>query len=74
MADRHPLVETRERMGKLSQDAFGALLGVDGMTVYRWESGVSLPRRKFWPKLEELTGKPIAEVIAATKPVREVAQ
>jgi len=42
--------------------------------VYRWESGVSLPRRKFWPKLEELTGKPISHVIAATKPVPERAE
>ena len=74
MAERHPIVETRERMGTLSQDAFGELLGVDGMTVYRWESGVSLPRRKFWPKLEELTGKPISHVIAATKPVPERAE
>jgi DNA-binding transcriptional regulator YiaG len=68
MDDRHPITKCRERM-KLSQDAFGQLVGVDGMTVSRWERGESLPRRTYWRKLENLVGKPIAEIIAWTKQV-----
>ena len=55
-------------MGKISQEALGELLGVDALTVSRWERGENLPSRRYWPKLEELTGKPIAEIIAAVKP------
>jgi len=35
----------RERLG-LSLPAFGKQLGVSGTTVFRWESGRSIPRKK----------------------------
>lgn len=69
MDDRHPITKCRERMGGITQEAFGDLVGVDGVTVGRWERGESLPRRKFWRKLENLIGKPIAEIIVWTKRV-----
>lgn len=47
----------------LTQGEFGAKVGVKAMTVYRWEKGESLPRRKTWRKLQEVTGLPIAEII-----------
>lgn len=70
----HPIVEARERIGRersserISQEELGAMLGVEGMTVSRWERGESVPRRRLWPKLEEITGKPIGEIIARMKP------
>lgn len=80
MSAVHPLVECREKLGKkrkvdrITQEELGDLVGVDGMTVSRWERGESLPRRRFWPKLEKLTGRPIAEIIAAAKPMRVAAE
>jgi transcriptional regulator with XRE-family HTH domain len=73
-ASVHPLADCRRRLGNISQDAFGEKVGVDGMTVSRWERGESLPRRRFWPKIEELTGRPIAEIIAAARPASEAAE
>ena len=51
---------------KLSQGELGAAVGVDGMTVSRWERGESLPQRRFWPKLVEITGLPIADIITVS--------
>jgi transcriptional regulator with XRE-family HTH domain len=51
----HPLASWR-RANRLTQDALGDLLGVEAMTVSRWENGSSLPRTKLWPKIREVTG------------------
>lgn len=70
----HPLVEARQRLGKsrerdaISQDELGALVGVDGMTVSRWERRENVPRARYLPKLVDLTGKPAAVIIAACMP------
>jgi transcriptional regulator with XRE-family HTH domain len=42
--------------GRRTQDEAGELLGVDAMTLSRWERGVHLPRKKHWAKIEEVTG------------------
>lgn len=42
--------------GERTQDEAGELLGVDAMTLSRWERGVHLPRKKHWAKIEEVTG------------------
>lgn len=65
MPNAHPIAVKRKELG-LTQDAFGGLVGVDGMTVYRWENRITLPRRKVWPKLEEIIGRPISDVLAAS--------
>lgn len=62
----HPIAIYREKEG-LTQSAFGNLVGVTDMTVSRWERGEILPRRKYWPKLVELTGRPIAAFIEAAE-------
>lgn len=59
------LRQRRDELG-LSQEALGNAIGVEGMTVSRWERGESLPQRRFWPKLEETLQIPIAEIIAPT--------
>lgn len=63
----HPIVKCREERD-LTQAGFARLMGVTDMTVSRWERGVIVPRRKYWSKLEEFTGQPIAAVIAAARP------
>lgn len=52
----------REQLG-LSQEAFGVAVGVEGMTVSRWERGESLPQRRLWSKIEEVTGKSVVEML-----------
>jgi DNA-binding XRE family transcriptional regulator len=64
--EKHPIAAGRNRLGK-TQDEFGRDVGVSGMTVWRWEQGTSLPRRKHWPKLEEMIGCPIEKILAAGK-------
>lgn len=62
----HPLAKWREDQNpKISQDAFGEKVGVFGMTVYRWESGASMPRESVWEPIEKLTGITAPELIAA---------
>lgn len=41
---------------KLSRAALGERIGVDAMTIRRWENGESLPRRAHWDKIKEETG------------------
>lgn len=67
-------LQRRRKELNLTQEELGALLGVEGMTVSRWERGESLPRRKVWPRLEEVTGLPIAEIIAPSLQNSEAAE
>ena len=41
---------------RLSRSQLGERIGVDAMTIRRWEKGVSLPQRKFWEKIKTETG------------------
>lgn len=41
---------------RLSRAALGARLGVDAMTIRRWERGESIPRRGIWDKIKSETG------------------
>jgi len=62
----HPIAKFRlNQTPQETQESLGAKVGVDGMTISRWERGESLPQKRNWPKLEEVTGIPIAEIIAA---------
>lgn len=61
-SEQQTLAGRRAELG-LSQVELGARVGVDGMTVSRWERGESVPRKRFWPKLEAITGLPIGEII-----------
>lgn len=51
----HPLKAWRAER-KISQPKAGKELGVDAMTVSRWERGEHLPHKKHWPIIEEKTG------------------
>lgn len=53
----HPIAAFRKaQVPPLTQDELGEKIGVDGMTVSRWERGESLPQRKHWPTIERVTG------------------
>lgn len=54
MTADHPLKLWRDREG-LSQEALGVLLGVDAMTVSRWERRDTEPQKRQWDKIEETT-------------------
>jgi transcriptional regulator with XRE-family HTH domain len=71
----HIIIAVRQQHG-WSQEDLAAQLGVGAMTVSRWERGESLPHRRRWAKLEEIVGRPIAEILADCQrpPVREAAQ
>ena len=49
------LATQRKRLG-LSAQAFGALIGASGQSVYKWEEGKTRPRAKHLPKIAELRG------------------
>lgn len=62
----HPLKSWRIKQ-KLSQPEAGEKIGVDAMTVSRWERGEHLPRKDQWSKIEEATGIPISELVGFVK-------
>lgn len=65
MSDSHPLAEYRAaQQPPLTQDDLGSRIGVDGMTVSRWERGESLPQKRQWPKIESVTGIPREKLIS----------
>jgi ribosome-binding protein aMBF1 (putative translation factor) len=62
----HPIAKFRlSQSPPETQESLGAKIGVDGMTVSRWERGESLPQKRNWSRLEEVTGISIAKIIAA---------
>lgn len=53
----HPLaVWRRKQEPVLSQEALGDMIGVDGMTVSRWERRDTEPQKRHWTKIENVTG------------------
>ena len=49
------LATQRKRLG-LSAQAFGALIGASGQSIYKWEEGKTRPRARHLPKIAELRG------------------
>jgi DNA-binding XRE family transcriptional regulator len=47
------LATQRKRLG-LSAQAYGALIGASGQSVYKWEEGKTRPRARHLPKIAEL--------------------
>jgi transcriptional regulator with XRE-family HTH domain len=60
----NPLKQWR---GERTQEEACELLGVDAMTLSRWERGVHLPRKKHWPKIEEVTGITASRLVESMK-------
>lgn len=58
LADK--IAEAREKRLALTQKELGEEMGVDAMTVSRWERGVVEPRPRHLRKLSDLTGLPVA--------------
>jgi hypothetical protein len=71
----HPIAQFRAAQNPpMTQDAFGAIFGVDGLTVSRWERLKSVPRKKYWPKLTKVTGRSISEIIEPPREASEAAE
>jgi transcriptional regulator with XRE-family HTH domain len=62
----HPLKNWRDNE-KLSQPDAGVKLGVDAMTISRWERGEHLPHKRHWATIEEKTGIAPSELIGHVK-------
>lgn len=57
MDENHPLKEFRERHDPpMSQDQLAKLIGVDRVSVTRWECGARLPAPSHLAKIKEVTG------------------
>jgi transcriptional regulator with XRE-family HTH domain len=52
---------------QLTQVQLGKLIGVDGMTVSRWERGDHLPRKKHWAEIEKATGIAPSQLVGHVK-------
>lgn len=57
----HPIQAFREREG-LSREGLAQQLGVDRVTVFRWETGRRNIGRRLWSKIIEVTGLPEAQI------------
>lgn len=66
MSENNPLKKWRDDQ-HLSQEEASQKLGVETMTLSRWERGVHLPRKKHWPKIEEVTGIAPSELVGHVK-------
>lgn len=62
MADVHPLRAWRT-LNAISQEALAGRLGVDDLTISRWETGATEPQKRHWPIIEEVTGLRRAEFL-----------
>jgi transcriptional regulator with XRE-family HTH domain len=63
----HPIRRRREELG-LTQDGLGKTLGVTGQTIWRWENGSRLPRRRDLPLIEAQLGLSPAEILNFKQP------
>lgn len=58
------IVEKRKERG-LTQTELGAMLGVSGKAVSKWERGLSKPCEEHWNRLVALLGLPVESTITA---------
>lgn len=68
MTETHPLRNWRDNQTpKLSQEALGLMLDVDGLTVSRWERRDTEPQKRQWDKITEITGITRAQFLGFTE-------
>lgn len=58
------IVEKRKEQG-LTQTELGAMLGISGKAVSKWERGLSKPCEEHWERLVALLGLPVETAITA---------
>ena len=58
------IVEKRKEQG-LTQTELGAMLGISGKAVSKWERGLSKPCEEHWERLVALLGLPVDSPITA---------
>jgi DNA-binding transcriptional regulator YiaG len=64
------LAKTRQKLG-LSAADFGALLGVSGQSIYKWEGGEARPRRKQLEAIAQVRGLGKREAAARLEVLRQ---
>ena len=62
--DGRMIAEKRKEMG-LTQEALGAMLGISGKAVSKWERGLSKPCDEHLEHLINLLGLPVESTITA---------
>ncbi len=62
------LASQRKRLG-LSAEALGKLVGVSGLSIYKWEGGNSRPRERYMPAIAALKklGRKEAAAVLSTR-------
>lgn len=56
------------RLGRsITQDQLGELLGVDKMSISRWERGKIVPHRSQWGNITQVTGVSIEQLVGAAQ-------
>ena len=65
--DGRMIAEKRKAMG-LTQDALGAMLGISGKAVSKWDRGLSKPCAEHLTQLINLLGLPHEQLPKASKP------
>ena len=60
------IVEKRKEQG-LTQTELGAMLGISGKAVSKWERGLSKPCEEHWERLVALLGLPVDSPIRAER-------
>ena len=57
------MIAERRKSRNLTQQELGTVMGVTRTTVSMWESGASLPRANLLPKLAEVLGCTVDELL-----------
>ena len=65
--DGKMIAEKRKEKG-LTQDALGAMLGISGKAVSKWECGLAQPDGAHMAHLIDLLGLPVEQEIAESEP------
>ena len=60
------IVEKRKEQG-LTQTELGAMLGISGKAVSKWERGLSKPCDEHWERLVALLGLPVESTVTAAE-------
>lgn len=62
------ILQKRKERG-LTQSELGAMLGISGKAVSKWERGLSVPCKEHLEKLIDLLGLPVEQKIAKSEPL-----
>ena len=62
------LIAEKQKKKGLTQDALGAMLGISGKAVSKWERGLSQPDEAHMVQLINLLGLPVEQEMVESEP------